>query len=275
MVQMQNAKVSSERVAHILAWRDDAIAQGTLGKCVAHIEGGTGSPSGCLRILMTYAEVFAMAAWYESHDLAALKTWLYARAKLEHILMNPPYGEAGVLAAYENRALHGLFPLISDHPGLIDWYSKLDGRFDARRVANPKAFEFWTKQFFLALRGEWDVLVERSESIIANPPSASREKKFLIDHEFYIALARGDVDKMQSTIEELISPKVNARRIALEEGFRAGLISTPAVIYGKLAYRHGYEIVVESPYVPLEWLSIAPLAEYVDPFDFMIRYEVE
>lgn len=215
-----------------------------------------------------------MVAWYHEGDLVSLKNWCYVRAKLEFILMQPPYSETGGSAAYENRALHGFFYIISEHADLIDWYSKLDSVFDVRRINNPKLFDFWTEQFFIALRGEWDILAERCELILANPPSTSREKKFLIDHRFYLALARGEILEMKSIIEELVTEKMLKKRAALEGGFTAGLICTPALLYSKLAWRWGYQIEVDSPYIPKRWLPVEPLAQYTDPFDFMRQYNV-
>jgi hypothetical protein len=79
---------------------------------------------------------------------------------------------------------------------------------------------------------------------------------------------------MESVIEQLVSPGLIARRMSLEGGYRAGLICTPAVIYSKLAWRHGYQLGVDSPYVPREWLPVTQLSEYSDPFDFMKKYEI-
>jgi hypothetical protein len=227
-----------------------------------------------LRTLRSFAEASAVVAWYHEGDLVALKNWYYVRAKLEFILMQPPYSETGGSAAYENRALHGLFSLISEHKDLIAWYSSLDAIFDNKRINNPKIFDFWTEQFFVALRGEWDILAKRCDLILANPPTSSREKKFLIDHRFYLALARGDALEMKATIEQLVTEEILKKRAALEGGFTSGLISTPALLYSKLAWRRGYQIEVDSPYIPKPWLTIEPLAQYTDPFDFMREYNV-
>lgn len=274
MSEIPDTEKARSRRKHIFEWRDGALARGHLHQCIVHIQNNTGSRAGCLSTLKSYSEVFAMAAWYERGDLVSFKSWMYSRAKLEYILTSPPFDETGGKIAFEYRAIHGLFALVSDHDGLIDWYSRLDNLFDARRVENPNAFDFWTKQFFVALRGEWATLIERCERIIENPPNISRSKKFLIDHRFYMALARGDVKGMEAIIEELVSPSLIARRISLEGGFRADLICTMAVIYTKLAWRHGYRIVVNSPYIPRDWLPVAPLPEYIDPFDFMRKYEI-
>lgn len=80
---------------------------------------------------------------------------------------------------------------------------------------------------------------------------------------------------MEATIAELVSPKMIARRVALEGGFSANLLCTPATLYSKLAWIHGYEIVVDSPYIPSEWLPLLPLDVYADPFDFMSSYQIQ
>ncbi|MGV2289711.1 hypothetical protein AAHK20_13455 [Trinickia sp. YCB016] len=274
MTEMPITEEAANRFAHIIDQRDANLAGELLGQCVSNIENNTGSPSGSLRILISHAEVSAMASWYQNGDLAAFKNWLYARGKLEYILMHEPYNETGGVQAYESWALRGLFYLVSGHSGLIEWYAGVDEMFDARRTNDVRVFDFWTKQFFIALRGEWDILVSRCERIIANPPKGSREKKFLIDHQYYLALAKGDVDGMVSIIKELTSQKLIARRISLEGGFSANLICTPAVLYSKLAWMRGYQIIVDSPYIPKDWLPISPLTEYTDPYDFMRKREI-
>lgn len=140
--------------------------------------------------MLSYAECQAMKQWYVHQDLRGLKNWLYVRSKLEYILTQAPYNEAINPVAHEYRALHGWFYLISDNAELIDWYSNIDQMFDARRTGNPRMFDFWTEQFFIALRGEWSLLADRCERILSSPPKSGRERKFMIDHQFYLSLAR-------------------------------------------------------------------------------------
>jgi hypothetical protein len=224
--------------------------------------------------LQGYSEAKGISTWFYEDNLSSLKNWFYNYGKLAYICAHEPYNTIGQSLAYENRALEGMYYLISDHEGLITWYSGLDAIFDQKGVENTKSFEFYTKQFFLALRGEWDTLGERCERIIANPPSQSREKKFMPDHHFYLALSKGDVVGMEQVISELVSPKMMTRRESVEGGYTAGLLCTPAIIYSKLAWRHGYEIVIDSPYIPQEWLPIKPLEVYEDAFELMEQYQI-
>jgi Immunity protein 49 len=64
-------------------------------------------------------------------------------------------------------------------------------------------------------------------------------------------------------------PKALASRSNDEGGFTEDLISTPAFIYAKIAWRHGYEVVVDSPFVPSEWLPISPLDRYENHYAFL------
>lgn len=265
---------TEKQLAHVAERRDFDISSGMLDQCLRNIANNSGNFGGCLRALMSHSEASALAAWFEAGDILSFKQWAYVRAKLEYILMQPPLGEEVGEVAFEYRAINGLYYLLSGHSGLLEWYSGIDSEFSIARKNNAKTFDYWTTQFFIALRGDWDVLRERCERVIANPPTSAREKRFLIDHQFYLALANGDSAGMEAVIKELVSPKLISKRTPLESGFSANLICTPAIIYSKLAWRAGHNIDVQSPYVPSEWLPAAPLAKYTEAFDFMSSFVV-
>ncbi|MBR8342756.1 Imm49 family immunity protein [Burkholderia ambifaria] len=274
MTKIPITEEAANRLSHVLERRAFDVSSGVLDNCIANIEGELGDPSGCLRTLMSYAEASAISVWYETGDVAAFKQWFYVRAKLEYILSQPKYNEPIGALAYERRAINGIYYLVSGHQGLIDWYGGIDSAFDRKRINNSNLFDFWTEQFFIALRGEWDALRERCKRVISNPPKGSRERKFLIDHKFYLALAEGDVNGMEVAIDELVSPKSVCKRAALDGGFFADLICSSAVIYGSLAWRHGYEVNIDSPYVPRGWISGGEPESYFDEFEFMSKYVI-
>ncbi|MDY7552405.1 Imm49 family immunity protein [Pseudomonas sp. FG1] len=93
----------------------------------------------------------------------------------------------------------------------------------------------------------------------------------MLDNEFFIALAEGDKSKMESVLRELTTPVSIKRRFDSENGYSEGLISTFGVIYAKIAWRHGYEVVVDTPYIPSEWLPVKPLAHYDAHYEFLKR----
>ncbi|MCA8107971.1 hypothetical protein SB394_10345 [Burkholderia sp. BCCIQ04A] len=158
MTKIPTTEEAANRLNHVLERRAFDVSSGVLDNCIANIEGDLGDPSGCLRTLMSYAEASAISVWYETGDVAAFKQWFYVRAKLEYILSQPKYNEPIGALACECRAINGIYYLISGHEGLVDWYAGIDSEFDIKRINNHNLFDFWTGQFFVALRGDWGVL---------------------------------------------------------------------------------------------------------------------
>lgn len=236
-------------------------------KLVDMIESGRGSRSGCLLSLRSYANATALVSWFGGHDLVKCKQWSYVSAKLERIRfqMEPNSWYPAYLL---------LMPLLSDHEGLVGWFAANDRPFDMERAANPSTPEFHGYQALLALRGEWKSLEERCIQIIGNSPS--KMKKYEIDHRFYLALARQDIGGMEAALQELTSPRIaKVRNVEQAFGFTEKLIGTHAVIYAKIAWRHGFEVKVSTPWIPEEWLPVAPLPFYTDPYGFMKEFAIE
>jgi hypothetical protein len=257
------AEKANKRLAHVKHHMEGS--ESDIEKRVHYIENNLGDPLACALGLSSNALANAMFAWFGNHDLNAMKQWCYVAAKLDQLYFqmqedDPDWG----------RGVPGLLkPLLSDNKELIDWFAHYDLAYDMKRVENHKTHDFWVYQAIVALRGDWPRLAERCERIIADPPGATKEQKYLQDHHFYLALAQGDIEKMQYVLQEIISPKAINARLDYESGFTADLISTPAVIYAKIAWRHGYKVKVDSPYIPQEWLPIEPLNQYDNHYAFL------
>ena len=234
--------------------------------CLEHISCNTGNPTACIRLLSDHAYATALVTWFENHDFNAFKQWAYVSGKLDCLARRR---EAAWLRDYEF-----LMPLLSDHPGLIHWFAHHEDGHDPRYYESPSHFaDFHSYQIMLALRGEWDRLVERSERGLAK--TATRLKRFLLDYKFYIALAQGDIPAMESLLAELTSPKVaRVRNHEFEFGYTEHFISTYGVIFAKLAWRLGFPVEVNTPYIPREWLPVAPLGAYEDIYPFMGEFQL-
>ena len=76
---------------------------------------------------------------------------------------------------------------------------------------------------------------------------------------------------MTDVLNELVSTKVSRSRAGLEGAYTKDLISTSAVMYSKLAMRHGFDIGVSSEYIPSEWLPVRPLPKYVPIAEWFLR----
>lgn len=216
--------------------------------------------------LSSHALASAMSAWFRHHDLESMRQWCYVASRLDR----EGYKRRNYTGGPAGRPLQLLKPLLSNYAELIDWFARDNQYLDAVRIEMPKTWDFWAYQALVALRGEWDRLIERCERVISDPPRGSEHQNYLIDHRFWLALARGEVGGMQDVLQALVTPKLLRARKNIESGFTEDLISTPAVVYAKIAWFHGYELVVDTPYIPSEWLPMTPLPHYDDHYEFLI-----
>jgi hypothetical protein len=230
------------------------------------IKNRTGDTPACILTLSSFAIRNAILSWFDAHDIQATKTWFNTSATLRKIRYEMVGQERFNVGT---KFLELMAPLVTDSNELIDWYANTDINFDLKRVEDPKTQDFWSYQAIVALRGDWSRLRSRCEKILADPSVASKKRKYMIDHRFYLALARGDEETMTNVIRELSTPKMIAARRNDESGFTCDLLSTPSVIFSKLAWRAGFHIDTKSPFVPSEWLPIAQPQCYDDLFHIL------
>ncbi|MCS6158921.1 immunity 49 family protein [Shewanella baltica] len=231
----------------------------------------TGSRQGCLLELKSYYYAKSLLSWFKDGDLEQLRQHAYTSAKLYRLY----YQRAN--SVWQGAFCH-FMALISDHEPLINWHSQFisplyrvtGGKAVRNRVGCPEYHAF---QAILALQGKWDLLGERAEYILANPPG-QKMAKYQIDQEFYLALAKGDVPAMEQVLNSLTGPKAKVRNFDGALGLTEHLMSLFGFIYAKMAWRAGYQVQVDSPYLPMEWLPISPLTTYRDEYDFLADFDL-
>lgn len=251
-----------ERLAHVKA--HVAAMERSLPNALANVRNGTGSPKGSTMALSAHAQARAMVAWFEGHDLGALRQWSFVQARLDrHVrgIETQKSQGAGMLDL--------LAPLLSNDRETIAWFANDDGPFYLDRVDNRRNFDFWAWQAMVALRGDWQRLEDRCRVVLANPPSDRSLQRYLGDHRFYLALATGDRVGMEDALRDMTAPKLAKSRSNDDSGFTTDLISTAAVICAKIAWFHGHAVQVDSPLVPAAWLDATPLPAYDAHYDFL------
>ena len=238
------------------------------------IKTGEGDREWCIRFLRSQSIASSLVAWFRDNELTECKRWAFVAAKLERISLQKEW------ALLDSPLVENLFQpwiwLISDCEELIDWrrrfepYGDLTGKEDERLpkgITKSRHNDIYVGyQLTLALRGEWDRLGERAERWLTSPPPSI--KKVTPDTRFFLALAKGDVAGMEAELREITTPRQRRWRGEWQHGYSYRLISDEAVVYAKLAWMHGYQVDVETPYIPKEWLPIAPLADYKEPEDW-------
>jgi hypothetical protein len=245
----------------------DMYAQGN-NNALKYIEQNIGSPINCLGSLSHDARVKAMLTWFEQNDLNALRQWSYVSGKLMQLYHQMKTAEGSTLkinaGPYSAELLE---TLLSNNNELIDWFAHYDEIYDMKRVEKVSTWDFMAYQAVVALKGDWPRLIERCNKVIAKPPpSLGRYNEY---HYFWLALAQGDKTKMEQVLQKMANPRVLRTRTGEESPISEDLIFTRIIICMKVAWRNGYEIKVDSPYVPMEWMPNKPLEQYDNHYSFL------
>ncbi|TWC49164.1 immunity protein 49 of polymorphic toxin system [Pseudomonas sp. SJZ080] len=233
-------------------------------KLIAYIEQSLGNPVACAGRLSSHAFAKGIHAWFETANLEVMKNWFYVSECLHKYQFMLQSDKMNLLP----KTLDFMRALVSDNASLIDWFCNCNEIIDEKRIQSTTTADFLAYQIILAVKGDFSQVAERCLQMIAKPPSGPK-KIFMLDNDFFMALASGDVLGMESTLTKLTSPASIKKRLDIESGFSEGLISTFGVIYAKIAWCHGYEVRVDTPYIPVEWLPIKPLTNYDPIYSFL------
>ena len=170
--------------------------------------------------------------------------------------------------------------LVFDNSELIEWYRQCNSMYYPDKATSdgdkdsPKNWMFYRYQSWLALNSRWDELGERCERVLAIKDEIKKDRSYLIDHRFYLALAKGDKAGMEKVLEEKSLPKNRRIRYEQESGITRDFIDSYATFFAKLAWYNGYEVEVENPWIPKDWLPIKPNDQYDDVWEFMKEFDI-
>ncbi len=231
---------------------------------------------GPLRYIKSEFVALTMKSLYRDKSLNQCKAAAYNAAVADRmVLQEKPYPRG---SAYSHKLL---CPLLSDNKEIIHWYGQfflptLQLDFKKQPAYQvPCHTEHYTVQMGHAILGNWQQLADNCELALAESPK--KRKLFQIDYAFLYALAKGDVPAMESALAELVTPKVRVnRQKELGFGLTEKLMYGWGIILAKLAWYHGYEVDVDSPWVPKELLPFKPLpdSEYRSGIDFMDEFDI-
>lgn len=222
---------------------------------------------GKLSIFCSDLLIRGLHRWFKMGEPMGAKQDFYSAARAS-ILSNKSYGDPTY--SFDNV----LFILLSDSEELIAWLSQDVGRLyrkDSPRktwrnvVNEPEYHKF---NFFLALQKKWELLERRSAYALDQGCTS----KFAVVHThypFYLALARGDVSGMRNAVLEIISPKRLHKQNQSISPLSRFYLSAWGTIFAKLAMRNGYDLEIDSPWIPRECLPVEPPINYETPYDFL------
>jgi hypothetical protein len=231
-----------------------------------------------------YHSVFSartLLSYFRDENILATKRNAYAAAKARRMELKYTLYHAGL--AYPDQLL---YPLLSDNKEMIHWYgqffiSALQGTFKRQLAYKlPCQVEHYTLQMSHAVLGNWDILARNCEAALQESPKD--RKSYQIDYAFLLGLARGSVSEMETALAQLFKGRVlRARCTELGFGSVQRLMFGWGFILYKLAWLHGYQLEINSPWIPKDLLAIEPLAdveyksgiEVIDDYDLFTPFE--
>lgn len=140
-------------------------------------------------------------------------------------------------------------------------------------MTGVSGIRFLNKNILLALKGDFEQLKERSEKFIEKFPRMY--KKRVIDHEFYIALCDGDIEKMRKVIYRMLEKKTAKVMLYDTEVFFSNFLHIQVLLFTKIALLHGYDLGIDHVNAPKELIDNTPLEEYPEPYDFMKKFRFD
>lgn len=234
---------------------------------------GFAATYGALSSLQREFQSLSFNKWFSSHDMQACLSNFYLVAKCNIMEIHTrPTSTSGCSA--DGRGL--LYALLANDVELLHWHKQftlpfLGGGINERLYKQPYEYQHLCLQMRLALQQDFELLGERSEQALSMEPK--KNKLYRADYEFFKGFALKDMQLMQSSLDELLSPKVLRHRHG-DWGREPYFFAAWAMIYYKLAQLTGITLESDSPWLPQEWLLPLHLEKTPSSFDFIDSFNV-
>lgn len=168
--------------------------------------------------------------------------------------------------------------LMSNNKEIIDFFIR---NFDLVAYERKKdeyikseSDKFLARTILLALKGEWEAVIKRSDIYLNNPSKSSYHKYIYLEFEFLKALALKDRLKMKESIEKMLEKKVAKKMLNDMSTAFDFYLHIFVIMYAKIAMYHGIDLGIDHEIAPKELIDITPAKEYYEPYDFMKKFNL-
>ena len=168
--------------------------------------------------------------------------------------------------------------LMSNNKEIIDFFIR---NFDLVAYERKKdeyikseSDKFLARTILLALKGEWEAVIRRSDIYLNNPSKSSYHKYIYLEFEFLKALALKDSIKMKESIEKMLEKKVAKKMLNDMSTAFDFYLHIFVIMYAKIAMYHGIDLGIDHEIAPKELIDITPAKEYYEPYDFMKKFNL-
>lgn len=245
-------------LSHVRSWLEADISD-----ALANIHHGKGNRFGSLAALSRNAQCRALTALFESHNIDDFKNWAFLAASIDKLTI-----KEGLIGDYLVGDL--CWALLSDCEKLIKWYSESTNIFSSpyfrSRINDPSSWPYYRYQAYLAMRGELAEVGKRAKNFLSTAQRGRRWKNVICEYQFQVALAEGNLRAMEESLHEMVLP---ARRRSIydkQNGLTCNMLEQYATVYAKIAWRNGFEVNIESPWIPQKLLPVEIGLQYSDPW---------
>ena len=264
-----NDKVKEERINLVISNLDYAIKDEK--ESLEYVLKKLGNPLICMRFIGDIYLYSASKNLLFEKDLEKFKQDMYIYGKLW--IMGS--GSRGIL---RGNVIYLSEILMSNNKEIIDFFIR---NFDLVAYERKKdeyikseSDKFLARTILLALKGEWESVIRRSDIYLNNPSKSSYHKYIYLEFEFLKALALKDRLKMKETIEKMLEKKVAKKMLNDMSTAFDFYLHIFVIMYAKIAMYHGIDLGIDYEIAPKELIDITPAKEYYEPYDFMKKFNL-
>jgi len=163
-----------------------------------------------------------------------------------------------------------MYAMLSDNSVVIDTVSHLEPEELVKNRDNPRLPQFDVHMLQLTLRDEHDALRAKIERGAKGAGKRFRAE-FREGEDFFSLLLARNQPALEAQLHREASRWQAMRKKGTMTGFPLleDLFAPTAVLYAKLCWLKGIPVQIDHPFVPKDWLPVAPLPNYENPYDFL------
>ena len=264
-----NDKVKEERINLVISNLDYAIKDEK--ESLEYVLKKLGDPLICMKFIGDKYLYGASKNLLFEKDLEKFKQDMYI------------YGKLWIMGSDSRGILRGNVIylseiLMSNNKEIIDFFTR---NFDLVAYERKKdeyikseSDKFLARTILLALKGDWEDVIRRSDIYLNNPSKSSYHKYIYLEFEFLKALALKDSIKMKETIEKMLEKKVAKKMLNDMSTAFDFYLHIFVIMYAKIAMYHGIDLGIDHEIAPKELIDITPAKEYYEPYDFMKKFNL-
>ena len=264
-----NDKVKEERINLVISNLDYAIKDEK--ESLEYVLKKLGNPLICMKFIGDKYLYGASKNLLFEKDLEKFKQDMYI------------YGKLWIMGSDSRGILRGNVIdlseiLMSNNKEIIDFFIR---NFDLVAYESKKdeyikseSDRFLARTILLALKGDWEDVIRRSDIYLNNPSKSSYHKYIYLEFEFLKALALKDRLKMKESIEKMLEKKVAKKMLNDMSTAFDFYLHIFVIMYAKIAMYHGIDLGIDHEIAPKELIDITPAKEYYEPYDFMKKFNL-